>query len=147
MLWPCSRMCWRHGTSCNSHGMLVWCAHACCCHCLVRCSLHGWAAMPAWPTASFLRVYVSSVLPSTAFRQPHVFVSRLALQVSSARSQLVAEVLGSWAGAPKAARDDFEKYIRGEAQPHAAVLLKPTSAALRCCGAASATQVCPTLLL
>ena len=37
------------------------------------------------------------------------------MQVSSARSVLVATVLGSWEGAPKAARDDFEKYIRGEA--------------------------------
>ncbi|PRW32956.1 activating signal cointegrator 1 complex subunit 3 isoform B [Chlorella sorokiniana] len=40
---------------------------------------------------------------------------RADMQVSSARSELVAAVLGSWAGAPKAARDEFEKYIRASA--------------------------------
>ena len=39
---------------------------------------------------------------------------RADMQVSSARAELVAAVLGSWAGAPKAARDEFEKYMRGE---------------------------------
>jgi hypothetical protein len=39
---------------------------------------------------------------------------RADMQVASARSQLVAAVLGSWAGAPKAAREEFEKYMRGE---------------------------------
>lgn len=39
---------------------------------------------------------------------------RADMQVASARSQLVAAVLGSWKGAPKAARDEFERYMRGE---------------------------------
>jgi hypothetical protein len=43
---------------------------------------------------------------------------RADMQVSSARSQLVAVVLGAWKGAPKAARDDFEKYMRGKPADH-----------------------------
>ena len=41
---------------------------------------------------------------------------RADMQVSSARSELVGAVLGSWAGAPKAAREEFEKYMRAVAQ-------------------------------
>jgi hypothetical protein len=38
------------------------------------------------------------------------------MQVSSARSELVGAVLGSWAGAAKAAREDFEKYMQAVVQ-------------------------------
>jgi hypothetical protein len=41
---------------------------------------------------------------------------RADMQVSSARSELVGAVLGSWAGAAKAAREDFEKYMQAVAQ-------------------------------
>lgn len=39
---------------------------------------------------------------------------RADMQVSSARAELVGAVLGSWSKAPKAAREDMEKYLQGE---------------------------------
>lgn len=41
---------------------------------------------------------------------------RADMQVSSARAELVGAVLGSWSKAPKAAREDTEKYLQGEGQ-------------------------------
>ena len=38
---------------------------------------------------------------------------RADMQVTAARSQLVHATLGSWEAAPKAAREDFERYVRG----------------------------------
>eukprot|EP00887_Chlorella_sp_A99_P000213 scaffold13.g213.t1 len=41
---------------------------------------------------------------------------RADMQASAARAALVRATLGSWEGAPKAAREDFERYVRGVAQ-------------------------------
>ncbi|KAL4422681.1 hypothetical protein ABPG75_008878 [Micractinium tetrahymenae] len=41
---------------------------------------------------------------------------RADMQVSSARSELVGAVLGSWSKAPKAAREDMEKYLQAVAR-------------------------------